>query len=81
VVLGHIQRGGTPVASDRVLATLFGNHAMTLLREGKVGRMAAMRNGMLTDVSLSELAGKQRLVRGDEPLIQAARAVGTSFGE
>lgn len=80
-VLGHIQRGGTPVAADRVLSTLLGNHAMTLLREGKVGRMVAVQNGRLTDIDLEEPAGKQRLVPLDDPLIQAARAVNTSFGE
>lgn len=82
VVLGHTQRGGTPVASDRVLSTLLGNHAMTLLREGKVGRMVAVQRGQLTDIDLEEPAGKQRLVKAEsEPLVQAARAVGTSFGE
>ncbi len=81
VVLGHVQRGGTPVASDRVLSTLLGNHAMTLLREGKVGRMVAVQKGCLTDVDLEEPAGKQRRVPKDEPLLQAAKAVGTSFAD
>ncbi len=81
VVLGHVQRGGTPVASDRVLSTLLGNHAMTLLREGKVGRMVAVQKGCLTDVDLEEPAGKQRRVPRDEPLLQAAKAVGTSFAD
>lgn len=81
VVLGHTQRGGTPVAADRVLSTLLGNHAMTLLREGKVGRLVAVQGGKLTDIDLEEPAGKQRLVPIDEPLIGAARAVGTNFGD
>lgn len=81
VVLGHTQRGGTPVAFDRVLATLLGNHAMTLLREGKVGRLVAVQNGRFTDIPLSEPAGRQRLVKLDDPLISAARAVGTHFGD
>lgn len=81
VVLGHTQRGGTPVAFDRVLATLLGHHAMTLLREGKVGRLVAVQNGRFTDIPLSEPAGRQRLVKLDDPLIYAARAVGTHFGE
>lgn len=81
VVLGHTQRGGTPVASDRVLSTLLGNHAMMLLREGKVGRMVAVQRGALTDIDLAEPAGRQRLVPPDAPLIQAARAVGTSMGD
>lgn len=81
VVLGHVQRGGTPVAGDRVLATLLGNHAMALLREGKVGRMVAVKGGALSEVDITSPAGKQRLVPPEEPLIEAARAVGASFGE
>lgn len=80
-VLGHIQRGGTPIPADRVLSTQFGHHAMTLLRAGRMNRMVAMRGFSLTDVPLSEPAGKQRLVPPDHPLIQAARAIGTSFGD
>jgi 6-phosphofructokinase 1 len=81
VVLGHTQRGGTPVASDRVLATQLGNHAMGLLREGKVGRLVAVQGGRFTDIPVSEPAGRQRLVKPDDALIHAARAVGTSFGD
>jgi ATP-dependent phosphofructokinase / diphosphate-dependent phosphofructokinase len=81
VVLGHVQRGGTPVPSDRVLATQFGHHAVRLLREGKRHRLAALQNGRLTDVELTACAGRQRLVHPAEPLIEAARGVGTSFGD
>lgn len=81
VVLGHTQRGGTPVAYDRVLATMLGNHAMTLLRESKIGRLVAVQGGRFTDIPLSEPAGRQRLVKMDDQLIYAARAVGTSFGD
>ena len=81
VVLGHTQRGGIPVPADRILSTLLGNHAMTLLREGKVGRMVAVQGNKLTDIDLEEPAGKQRLVGLDDPLIGAARAVGTNFGD
>ncbi len=80
-ILGHTQRGGTPVPSDRVLGTLMGSHAMTLLREGKVGRMVAIQNGRLADVDLATAAGKQRLVKVDDPLIMAARNVGAAFGD
>ena len=80
-ILGHTQRGGTPVAADRVLGTLLGGHAMTLLREGKVGRMVAVQRGELTDIDLAQPAGKQRLVRADDPLILAARNLGTTFGD
>jgi ATP-dependent phosphofructokinase / diphosphate-dependent phosphofructokinase len=81
VVLGHVQRGGTPVASDRVLATLFGDHAMNLLLEGKRDRLVVHRNGLFTDTPLTESADKQRLVQMDDPAMAAARSVGTTFGE
>lgn len=81
VILGHTQRGGIPVAADRVLGTLLGSHAMTLLRQGKVGRMVAVQKGQLADIDLAEPAGKQRLVSPDDPLIVAARNVGTLFGD
>ena len=87
VVLGHVQRGGSPIAADRILGTRFGHYAMGLLRSGARSRMVAMQGlsvGMLTDIDLRVPAGKQRLVpvgRGEEhALIGAARAVGTSFG-
>ncbi|HYF13820.1 MAG TPA: ATP-dependent 6-phosphofructokinase [Phycisphaerales bacterium] len=80
-ILGHTQRGGTPVAADRVLGTLLGSHAMTLLREGKVGRMVAVQRGGLTDIDLATPAGRQRLVRHDDPHVLAARNVGSVFGD
>jgi 6-phosphofructokinase 1 len=76
VVLGHVQRGGTPCAGDRVLATQFGHHAMTLLRMGKRNRLVVMQGGTLTDVEITAAADKQRLVPVDHPLIEAARGVG-----
>ncbi len=81
VVLGHVQRGGTPSAGDRVLATQFGHHAMELLKSGKTNRLVVMRGGELGDVEITSAAGKQRLVPGDHPLIAAARSVYTCFGD
>lgn len=80
-VLGHVQRGGSPVASDRVLATNFGHAAVELLMSGAVGRLVVMQRGAIADVELTSVAGKQRLVPKDHPLIQAARDLGTCFGE
>ena len=80
-VLGHVVRGGTPVAADRVLATQLGNHAIETLMRGGSGRMIVMRSGALDDIDLRTVAGKQRLVPPDHPLIAAARAVRTSFGD
>lgn len=81
VVLGHTQRGGTPVAGDRVLATQFGHHAMELLKMGKENRLVVMQGGVLGDVDIQSAANKQRLVPKDHPLIAAARSVYTCFGD
>jgi ATP-dependent phosphofructokinase / diphosphate-dependent phosphofructokinase len=81
VVLGHTQRGGTPTAGDRVLATQFGHHAMQLLKMGKTNRLVVMQGGVLGDVDIQSAADKQRLVPKDHPLITAARSVYTSFGD
>ncbi len=81
IVLGHVLRGGTPVAYDRVLGTRFGHHAIELLTNGAKGRMVVMRNDKVTDIDIREVANKQRLVPRDHQLIAAARAVGTNFGE
>jgi 6-phosphofructokinase 1 len=80
-VLGHVQRGGPPIAADRILATHFGFHAISTLMAGRRGRMVVRQNNVYTDVDLLHSAGKQRLVRSDFPLITAARAIGTCFGD
>ncbi len=78
--LGHVQRGGTPVAEDRVLATQFGNEAIELLEAGERGRLVVMKGRTVTHIPLEEAADKQRLVPADHPLIRAARNVLTCFG-
>ncbi len=80
-VLGHVQRGGTPIHSDRLLGTRFGYHAIELLMAGKKNRLVVMRNHHVTDIDILDAADKQRLVPLDDPLIAAARAVGTCFGD
>ena len=81
VVLGHVQRGGTPVAGDRVIATQFGNRAIELIKAGERNRMVAMQQGRVTHIDIAESAGRQRTVPPDHPLIAAARSVYTSFGD
>jgi 6-phosphofructokinase 1 len=78
--LGHTQRGGTPTAFDRVLATEFGYHAAELVRSGRFGRMVAWQDGRVTSVPIAEVAGRNRTVPLDHPLLAAARALGTSLG-
>ncbi len=79
-VLGHIQRGGSPVHEDRNLGTLFGHKAVELIRRKKYGYMAALRSGKITAYPIAKAIRKRKLVPRDHPLIAAARAVGTSFG-
>jgi 6-phosphofructokinase 1 len=81
VSLGHVQRGGTPVAADRVLATEFGGAAVELLMAGQRGRLVVMKDGAVTHIPLEDAAGKQRLIPLDLPLLRAARNVGTCFSD
>ena len=64
-VLGHIQRGGSPTARDRVLATRFGLKAADLVAEGKFGRMAALKGDDVVDVSLEEATAELKTVPDD----------------
>jgi ATP-dependent phosphofructokinase / diphosphate-dependent phosphofructokinase len=61
-VLGHVQRGGSPTARDRVLATRYGLKAADLVEEGKFGRMAALHGDAIVDVSLEEATREQKSV-------------------
>jgi 6-phosphofructokinase 1 len=79
--LGYVQRGGTPCPFDRVFATSLGYTAARLVAAGNWGRMASWQKGRLTDVALKDVAGGSRKVPPTEPLLDVARAVGTSFGE
>ncbi len=62
VVLGHLQRGGTPTAWDRVLATRFGVRAIELVKEEKFGRMVALQGNRIVDVLLEEATSKTKTV-------------------
>jgi len=81
IVLGHVQRGGTPTAFDRVLATSFGYHAFELLMSGRFGRVVVQQAGGITSMPIAEVADKVRTIPRDYPLISAAREIGTSFGD
>ncbi len=79
-ILGHLQRGGTPTAYDRILATRFGVAAAEMVGRGEFGRMAALRGGEIISVPLDEVAGRTKQVPPDSQLLRAARAVGTNVG-
>jgi 6-phosphofructokinase 1 len=80
-VLGHLQRGGTPTAYDRVLATRFGARAVALARRGNFGKMVASHPPDIVPVSLSEVVGRTKTVPLTHDLIETARAIGISFGD
>jgi len=80
-VLGYVQRGGIPSASDRVLATSLGVAAAELLANGKYGRMVALTGSDIGSIDLSVPAGKVKNVPTDHYMIDTARAVGTCMGD
>lgn len=80
-ILGYIQRGGSPSPADRILATRYGAHAASLIYEGNFGQMVSLQNGMITQIPLVEVGGKQRLLWPDHPLILKGKNMGVCFGE
>ena len=79
-VLGYIQRGGSPTAFDRNLATRMGGHATELIANGQFGRMVALKGSEISSVPLSEVAGKLKLVTEDHDLVVQGRRLGVCFG-
>ena len=79
-VLGYIQRGGSPTACDRNLATRMGGHAVDLIARGSFGRMVALRGNDIDSVFLNEVAGKLKLVTEDHDLVVQGRHMGICFG-
>lgn len=81
VIPGHIQRGGSPSAYDRVLATQFGVHAAQLIKQEEYGVSVALAGNTITHNKLSEIAGVPKLVPPEHQMIRAARDMGISFGD
>ena len=79
-VLGYIQRGGSPTAFDRNLATRMGGHATELIATGQFGRMVSLKGSEISSVPLSEVAGKLKLVTEDHDLVVQGRRLGVCFG-
>lgn len=79
-VLGYIQRGGSPTAFDRNLATRMGGHATELIANGQFGRMVALKGSEISSVPLNEVAGKLKLVTEDHDLVVQGRRLGVCFG-
>ena len=80
VVLGHLQRGGTPNAFDRMLATNSGSCAVRALMRGETGRMVALHSADIITVPLAKAVANVKTVDLDSQLIRTARDIGVSFG-
>ena len=81
VVPGHVQRGGSPSAYDRVLSTRLGVHAAQLIRDEKYGVTVALKGDKIVANPLSEVAGKTKFVPVDCQLIETAREIGIALGD
>ena len=79
--LGYVQRGGSPSAMDRILATRYGAYAAELIAKGEYGQMVAVHGGVLSAVPLEEVGGKLSLVDPNHHLITKARNMGVLFGD
>ncbi|MBK8301935.1 MAG: ATP-dependent 6-phosphofructokinase [Pyrinomonadaceae bacterium] len=79
VVLGHLQRGGSPNAFDRMLGTNFGACAVRALASGEKGKMVALQAGTVVTVPLSEACTNIKTVQVDGQLVRTARDIGISF--
>jgi len=80
VVMGHLQRGGTPTPFDRILATRLGSKAVDLIVGKNYGKMVSVQGDHLKDFPLEEVATGPRLVSTDHELIKAGREIGVCFG-
>ena len=80
-ILGYVQRGGTPSAADRILATRLGTACTDLINEEHYGVMVAARGDGTEPVPLEKVAGKRKIVPPDHSWVRAAREVGTCLGD
>ena len=80
-ILGYVQRGGTPSAGDRLLATRLGTTCVELIQDGVFGVMVAARGESAKPVPIAEVAGRLKLVPQNHTWVQSARRVGTCLGD
>ncbi|HHM20615.1 MAG TPA: ATP-dependent 6-phosphofructokinase [Bacteroidetes bacterium] len=80
-ILGHTQRGGTPIAFDRILAAAMGVKAFELILEGAFGQMVSYKNNRMQSVPLKEAISKYKVLQLDSYLVDTARRLGISFGD
>ena len=80
-VLGHVQRGGSPIAYDRILASQLGVKAFELVHRGDFGKMVAYRHPNVVAVPLTEAIGHMKLIGNHDNLIQTARGINICLGD
>jgi len=81
VVLGHLQRGGSPTMMDRTLCTLFGTKAVELIAAERFGRMAVWAEDGIRSIPISEAVGVLKTVPMNSGLVRSARALGICLGD
>jgi 6-phosphofructokinase 1 len=81
LVLGHLQRGGSPTGYDRLLATRFGAAAVQAIADKKWGTMVALQSPDIVCIPIEEVLGELKRVNPEHDVVQAARMIGISFGD
>lgn len=80
-VLGHIQRGGSPIAYDRILASRYGAEAANLVARDQYGQMVALRGDNIVSVPIADAVSRPKYVDPDGEVVKAALSLGISFGD
>ena len=80
-VLGHLQRGGTPSAFDRILSSRYGTAAAKAVAEGEFGKMVSLKSPNIVTVPIEDAIGVIKKVSLDGDLVRTVRSLGISFGE
>ncbi|MCL2058142.1 MAG: 6-phosphofructokinase [Oscillospiraceae bacterium] len=80
-VLGHVQRGGRPNATDRVLSTRYGVAAVDLVHEGAFGQMVCLKGSKISSVPIADAVGTIKYVDPNCELVMAAKSFGLAFGD
>jgi 6-phosphofructokinase 1 len=80
-ILGHVQRGGSPIPFDRILATRYGKAAADLVARGEFGQMVALRGDAITSVPIRDAVSRPKHVDPEGEMVKTALSVGVSFGD
>jgi 6-phosphofructokinase 1 len=81
MIVGHIQRGGSPTEFDRILGTRYGEAAVQLIARREFGKMVALRGTAIVGVPITEAIGETKKIFPEGTLVKVARSMGISFGD